>query len=298
MRPRHQIISSLAKALGPREARRILLSSEQQESLEAKWRRRLQLMFDQMTDLVISELLLTGKIDESKLPFADFFFEQSVDVMRHAIKSSGERMPPVTRGDSKKLAAPPKGKIPTSLRELMNLWDYYRKKGDVPPRQKAIAAKVQKAYVKKIQSVWDKHSKSFREGSVYTQEEVVRRIRKASGSQFARSKMIVETENTRYYNGVRQEIYGQSPDVSHFLFVAIRDAATTKWCRTRTGLVFSKETELFKRNAPPCHWNCRSEILPLSPLNPRHLRLIQNPALRAENNRLYPLPKGWNRAVG
>lgn len=294
---RNQVLKALSRVLGKEETAEIYRLATRQEKLEAKWRRRLHWFFEKMTNQAIQDLILTGELDLRHIPegFEFFFFDHSMDVMRHALEDAQGALPPVTKPDSVRLA---RGGMPRNLRDLQALWDKYRRKRSVPPRQREIADRVAKAYIKKVGSVWERYSKDFREGNVATQEAVVRKIREASGSQFARSKMIVETESTRYYNGVREEVYGASPDITHFLFVAIRDAATTKWCRSRTELVFTKGSELFRRNVPPCHWNCRSEILPLSPLNPRHLRLIENQSLRAENNRLVPLPKGWNRAVG
>jgi hypothetical protein len=43
-----------------------------------------------------------------------------------------------------------------------------------------------------------------------------------------------------------------------------------------------------------CHPNCRSEILPLMPLNPKHKKLIDNESMWRQNNSPVPLIKGWN----
>jgi uncharacterized protein with gpF-like domain len=106
--------------------------------------------------------------------------------------------------------------------------------------------------------------------------------------------MIVATETTRYYNDVRHEIYSQSEDINHFLFMSIRDFRTTEWCKTRNGLVYKKEDPLYLREKPPCHWNCRSEMVPLTDVNPRHEKMINDPSIARRNNKCKPLPPGWN----
>lgn len=299
---RHSV-KNLVRMIGREEAREVIALSSIQESLEFKWRRRLIELFGRLEEVSVSSILLNETIDPVYIgkAFEAFFFEQSMDVMRRALESVEKQMPSVSKGDSTRMTTIKKGaRLPRNLRELMALWDDYRKRGKLPPRQKQIAERVKKAYLNKLQSVWEKHSDDFRKGKVATQEEIVEKIRQASRAQIGRSKMIVETENTRYFNGIRKDFYDQSADVTHYLFIAIRDAATTKWCKSRTGLVFKKGTNLFERNVPPCHWNCRSEIVPLTPMNKRHLALIQNPRLAAETHKLVPLPNGWNRkmAVG
>ncbi len=108
---------------------------------------------------------------------------------------------------------------------------------------------------------------------------------------------IVETETTRHYNTTRVNTYNQIETVVGYLFVAVRDAATTKWCRSRNGMVVLKGTKEARASCPPCHWNCRSELLPLSRLNPAHRKLLENMSLRPENRVLVPLPDGWNQAA-
>jgi SPP1 gp7 family putative phage head morphogenesis protein len=110
-----------------------------------------------------------------------------------------------------------------------------------------------------------------------------------------RGNMIVATETTRYFNQARQAFYDEVPSVTHYLFIAIRDHRTTKWCKSRNGLVFEKGTELFKRNRPPTHYNCRSEIVPLNRFNPRHKAMIDDKSIQAKNNKMEPLLPGWNK---
>jgi SPP1 gp7 family putative phage head morphogenesis protein len=177
----------------------------------------------------------------------------------------------------------------------MALWDQWRKRKKVPPRQQKIADKVKKSYIKKIQQVVKKYQEKIRKGEVIEKKEISDYIRDNSKAESARAKTIVETETTRYWNTIRKNVYDESEDVTHYLFMAIRDMATTKWCKTRTGLVYAKGDPLLEKEKPPCHWNCRSEILPLTPQNPKHKKIIDDKSRWRRNHSPEPLPHGWNK---
>lgn len=210
----------------------------------------------------------------------------------HRIDVTNEGMTSTTTVPTK-LAKP---KIPKGLSDLIKKWDDMRRQGKVPKAQQIAANKIRKLYIQKLKELFKKEGIDFVRGKVYDLKAVEELVQKAGKIAYSRAKMTVETESTRYFNEARTMVYDKSPDVTHYLFMSIRDHATTKWCKTRHGLVFTKGTELFRRNQPPCHWYCRSEVLPLTPHNPNHLRLIQDMSKRAENNKLEPLPAGWNAA--
>ncbi len=192
--------------------------------------------------------------------------------------------------------APPPIKIPKTFAGLRQIYDRYRRTGYLPPHQKNIAERLKRYYIDRCQSVWKKHAKDFLAGKQFNQSVLQQILAKEGDMAKSRAEQISNTETTNYYNASRKEVYDRSPDVTHYLFVAIRDRATTKWCRSRQGLVFTKGTKLCDYNTPACHWNCRSEMLPLTPANPRHFLLIENQSLRAEKNSLFPLPPGWRGA--
>lgn len=201
----------------------------------------------------------------------------------------------------RKLAKPPVIRVPKSLKDLRKLYDEWRKGRYTPTRPKKIAERITKQYLKQINSAWEKYSKDFRSGEEFTQKEVIQEIQRAAAIPAARAQTTVRTETTNFYNTVRREYYDQSPDVTHYLFMAVRDSATTPWCspkttdgkRGRHGLVYKKGDPLLEKESPACHWNCRSEILPLNPLIPSHLRLIQDASIQRRNVTCYPLPPGW-----
>lgn len=183
--------------------------------------------------------------------------------------------------------------IPRKYAELMKWWDKTRK-NKAPPAMQKQAAEIKKKYLAKCQQVYKKYSGLFRSGDSFNQEDVAMDIRRIGDTTISRAKIIVTTETTRYYNQVRKEIYDQSEDITHYLYVAIRDFRTTEWCNDRNGLVYEKNSPITKRETPPIHYQCRSEMLPLSPFNPVHKKLIDDKSLQRKNHKPKPLLPGWN----
>lgn len=259
--------------------------AKKQEKLDLKWRRRLDRQFHDVEVELLRQFEYTGKMDFNKIDFTMFYVEHSIDIMKKSITDAKP-------ASSQRLAD--QMKIPKNLRDLMKLWDDWRKKKKIPLRQKSMADRVKKAYIKKLKDAFKKHGIEFVEGRHYEPKLIRTYIREAAETTQSRAKMIVETETTRYYNQTRRDIYDSSRDVTHYLFMSVRDHATTKWCKTRHGLVYSKDDPLLKRETPPIHWNCRSEILPLTPLNQNHKALIDDSSKLRRNHTCEPLPKGWN----
>lgn len=298
-----QTLSLLSHYLSAPEIRRLRNAANDVTNLELNWSRKLSAKFQELENLILSHLEKYHELPPpSQIDFTEFYMLHSLEVMRQGFDSAYsafEKVKPLPSRTTYHFAVEKRGKgVPRTLGELMSLWDYFRKLKKVPKRQQSMADRVKKAYLKKVQSVWAQNAEAFREGTAGDQYEARRAIREASYATYSRAKMIVETETTYYYNQVRRNVYDESPDVTHYLFVAIRDSATTHWCKSRNGVVFKKGTVLLEKNVPPCHWNCRSEIIPLTAQNPRHLALIQNTSLWAENRTLAPLPEGWDGSRG
>lgn len=285
----------LASIYGPRTAGRIMLAAKEVDAIEAKWRKIWMEELRSVTDWIIEKALRTGQLDLDYVDFSDIAMTHSLDVMRQALDDSVDFMPPLP--EQKRLAGkpkpPPKAAVPTNFRELRILWDKFRKMKYIPPRQRSIAERVKKAYLKRVQAEWIKHGEGFRSGETAVRNEAVSAIMKGADVAYARAKMIVETETTYYYNKTRKAVFDRSADVTHYLFMAIRDHRTTEWCKSRHGLVYAKDDPLLKAESPPVHWNCRSEILPLTDLNPRHKAMIDDPSRQRRNHKCKPLPEGW-----
>jgi SPP1 gp7 family putative phage head morphogenesis protein len=284
-------LATAIKMLGKEEVKRVYLSAQQVDRLEAKWRSNLKKLLDQYNQKVASALMNTGHMP-LEIDFTEFYFDHAIEVMGEAVRTTHANR---EISKTKHLSSPPPLKIPRSFSDLQKLYDKWRKTGKAPKRIESLANKVKKAYYEKCQSVWSKHTEGFRAGETFNMKDAVSVIQKAGDKTYSRAKMIVETETTNYYNQTRREIYDQSPEVTHYLFLAIRDQATTKWCKTRHGLVYEKGKEVTDRETPAIHWNCRSEMVPLTKQNPKHAVLINDGSKRRENRSPEPLPKGWTQ---
>lgn len=220
----------------------------------------------------------------------EHYFEVSIQAFILAEKE--------TELDEKRLASAPR-----SLKQIMDLYDKWRKGLYKPKSIVKKAVDLKDKYIKSVQKAWKTYSEDFREGNQYTQEEVKVKIQEAAETTTARAQTIVRTETTRYYNKIRRDYYDQGDEVTHYLFLAVRDKATTPWCtsgkvngkRGRSGLVYAKDDPLLKKETPPCHWNCRSELLPLNRFNPVHRKLIADQSIARRNHVCTPLPPGWEK---
>lgn len=265
------------------------------QKLENKWDAKISKYLDDSVDELIDQLK-EGR--QPKLDLERFFIEHYFQVHIESLKIA-QKERELEKNPKTQLGIRFPKKMPKSLAEIMKLYDLWRKGQFKPKAPAKQAEKIKKKYLDKVQSVWHKYSKPFREGDVFTQNEIRDQIKQTAETTKSRAKTIVRTETTKYYNQVRRAYYDESPDVTHYLFLAIRDNATTRWCSAKTtlgmrgrhGLVYKKDA--VGKETPPCHWNCRSEIVPLTIENPAHKKLIEDKSIQRQNVKCWPLPKGW-----
>ena len=231
--------------------------------------------------------LADGDFDPDHYDFSPLIVNHAIDSMKAGLEKP--RPVPYARLSAKK----------NPLSSIFEMWDRWRK-GKLTNSQKRNAANIKRTFLHSVQEYWKKNSANFRRGDVYDMTGVKEGFVHAAKITTSRADMIVNTETTRYFNDSIVKIYDQADGVTHYLFVAIRDRRTTKWCTGynkggRDGLVYVKGDEVTRREQCPCHWNCRSQFLPLSPSNPIHLKLIQSAPRQRANNSPFPLPRGWNQ---
>lgn len=284
--------------VGHKHAAHLVRMAKKQDRIEQQWVYQIGRLNEALTEQLAESFKQTGKPKLDPKLIYEFLLAHYFKVVGSAAEDATEEMDVIIESPTAKLA---KVKIPKSMRDLRIIYDKYRKTNKLPPGLKEMGDKIKEEYLKKTQSVWRKYSEDFRNGDEATQEDVLRKIKKAADTASSRAKTIVRTETTNYYNQTRQEIYEQTTAVTHYLFLAIRDQATTQWCsdksfkgkRGRHGLVYKADDELRKEETPACHWNCRSEMVPLTPYNPRHIKLIEDETIQRRNNKCTPLPEGW-----
>lgn len=275
------------------------------QKIETRWDRIIRQAFDSHLNDVAHALLNEQEIPPFNL--VDLLIEHSFKVQEEAILYAMKESE-IDRGmDMRRLAKPEipkafaKPEIPKALKDLRRLYDLWKRGKYKPKKTAAQGERIQKEYLKRIHQTWTELSEDFRKGEKFTQKEVKEKIQEKAEVGASRAQTIVRTETTNFYNKARKDYYDQSKDVTHYLFMAVRDNATTPWCtpktvdgkRGRHGLVYNKENRITDTERPACHWNCRSEYLPLSPYNPSHKKLIEDESIQRENVTCTPLPKGW-----
>jgi SPP1 gp7 family putative phage head morphogenesis protein len=275
--------------LGKPETRLLIRMAFKTETFRQKWITKWNKIVDQLNNMTSYSFMITDgppsdeEIQSAILNFLNEHAKASID------KGLKDIYDPISSKARLKL------KTRSTLWDLQRRWDKTRAKKILKFNEK-MSKKIKDEYLKKCQSVWDRHSRDFRTGEAFTQEAAKRVITEASKGVTARGHMIVETETTRYYNQARKSYFDSSEDVGFYLFLAIMDRATTKWCSTRHRIIYKKDDDVTKRETPPIHWNCRSEMVPLTALNPVHKKLIDNKSAWRQNSKRHfePLPKGWN----
>lgn len=277
--------------LSPSDIARLKNSAKQAQKIEDKWTSIVSKAISKSASEAVDQLK-----EYRPLPVPDFetlFIEHYFDVQIAAFRITDSE-----RELDKRLAMAPR-----TLADIMSLYDRWRKGNWKPKSILRTALEMKNRYIKAVQDEWKKYSEGFRTGSEETQDDIRDKVKAAAKTTVSRAQTIVRTETTRYYNKVRRTYYDRSSDITHYLFLAVRDKATTRWCtsttiagkRGRSGLVYAKDDPLLKSETPPCHWNCRSEILPLTPFNPSHRRMIDDESIQRRNHKCYPLPPGWNK---
>lgn len=280
----------LKEMLGPIEAIQIVRMAQEVEKQESRNRRRIEKAMREIEKQALRDLEESGYIHKATMIALDEAMMRNwYETTSKALKETQRQRKP------HRLAKLPKGTVPTSLERIKELWDQWRKKKKMTPREKVLSDRVKRQYIQKVQDVWTRYSEDYRKGDEFTQKEIQRKIAEAGKMSTARAQTVANTETTRYWNQARKEVYDRSPDVTHYLFMAIRDARTTAWCSQRHGLVYEKGQDVTQREQPPIHWNCRSEIVPLTPTNSKHRELIEDPRIQRDHHHPKPLPAGWNR---
>lgn len=311
-------LAHLSKHLAAEDVRRIEDNARIAEALERRWLDRADRLFGEINRRVLDALEQSGE-----LPSSWAWLEQELGafLLEHELVTTETAARTITPAEYARLQRPMTW--PTKMDRIRELWDRWRRTGSLPGRTKKQAAAVKVLYIRRVQAMWQNYGRQFIQGrprivdkdgrdinrvnrdrtdkrgnvwnpDAFDRDGAARAIELEAKVSRARARTIVETETTRYYNDTRKTFYSAVESVIGFLFVAVRDHATTKWCRSRNGVVFIKGTDLLHKNTPPCHYNCRSELLPLSRLNPAHRKLLEDASRRAENNNLAPLLPHWN----
>lgn len=311
-----QTLTHLARILGTRDANRIQVSAGVAEALERKWKLHFNGVFSRIIEGTLN-LIENNGLDydirkNSEWMFseiADALLEHELEVTTYAARTA--TLPEYVAIEGVTMAAQRAPAWPSDTVRIRTLWDRWRRTGKLPGRTAAQAAAIKALYIRRVQTLMQRRASEFisgkpkaigynEKGTIWNPDAFDRvaakmAIEEEARVSRARASTIIETETTRYYNTTRVNTYNAIDTVVGYYFICVRDHATTEWCLSRRHAVLMKTSPLLKRNTPPCHYNCRSELLPLSRLNPAHIKLLNDMSLRAENRVFVPLPPGWNQ---
>lgn len=236
--------------LSPQDQARLRAGAKAAQQVERRFTLQIADAFRAIETETI-EAMMDGREPPTDIDLEGLLLENAFAAMQAAFDTQ-PRVP--SRFAKPKTGKPPSFKIPSNPRELRIWWDKVRK-GKAPRRIQSLATRIKAAYLQKVQELWVEHGEAFRRGDEWTQAKVRTEVKKAVAVGRQRGNMIVATETTRYYNQARRSFYDQQPTVTHYLYVAVRDKRTTKWCKPkigRDGIVYSKDSEFLKRETPPC----------------------------------------------
>jgi SPP1 gp7 family putative phage head morphogenesis protein len=281
----------LTEALGTEEADFFVRLAKQTERFEKQWIAKVREFLKAYAYSDIVALDEGRTVEEPDL--VDFFIEHyfNAKIMAYRQIEHGPSVPPNVKRMARKTYVRRAAKDLKELQEQMREFQ----KGRYKPRIGVASFKeIQKEYLGNLKEFWARKGQEIN-NFYQSRKKVLEAFLDEPSMGRARAETIIRTETTRYQNEARTKFYNEVDDVTHYLFMAIRDHRTTKWCKTRHGLVYKKGSAIQNKETPPCHWSCRSEIVPLDPDNARHKRLIENESRSRENNSPEPLPKGWNR---
>lgn len=179
-------------------------------------------------------------------------------------------------------------------RRLPSLVKFFADKGTWPvmrKRARRIVKALRRTYFQKLDKKFAEIGPQLQNGEK-TVEEVKKELRQAWKATKPRVETIFRTETTNYFNKIQVSFFDGDEDIIGFLFQANRDSATTSICQARHGLVYRPGTKLLKENTPACHYNCRSELIPLANI-PQNLTMLKDPSRDPSKRKVPPLPPGW-----
>lgn len=167
------------------------------------------------------------------------------------------------------------------------------------------------SYLKTIQNIYEKASKSYREDetSTMTKKKVTDLIKQVTDVNKSSAERIFRTETTRYFNQSRVDYFTKYSDTDFIQLIAVTDGRISGICESRDLYVIPIKDAQLKKFKPPFHPNCRTIQSPLDTTLKSDEREVrkhlgsefgsvksktsdkQFVGKRAKPN--IPLPKGW-----
>ncbi len=260
-------LTKLAAILSAEDVRRIEDNARIAEHVEQLWLMKLDVLLGELTKRIIDRLERDGDFvvpDDIETKFGEFFLNHELATVTAAART----IMPAEYVRAASSEGKDNKKWPSDSIRIREQWDEFRRTGKLPGHTAKAASNIKVIYIRRIQQWWQKAGRDFitgepkakgenAEGVIWNRDAfdraaAVRSIQREMGVPRARARTIVETETTRYYNTTRVNTYNQIDSVVGYLYVIVRDAGTTKWCRSRAGMVLMKGSRILGKNTPPC----------------------------------------------
>lgn len=243
---------------------------------------------------IIDTSLLTGKYAQPSLnglnAICDRFYHGVIEEAFWSCQDDKKE-----QKGKKKLAKArgPKG-IPKNLENLHEVFQDKKYYQAIMKRSRALSERMKKQYLQKLKRKFNKLMPMIRDGSI-SPAQAKKEMIQVWGSSKSRVETIFRTETTNYFGKVQVEFFQDDDEIIGFLFDSNIDSSITDICRSRHGMVFTKDhigKNSIAYNTPALHYNCRSHLIPLAN-TPENRKLLEDVSRDPSKNKLVPLPDGW-----
>jgi SPP1 gp7 family putative phage head morphogenesis protein len=280
------------------------LPSWRKRQIEEKYRRKhavvssvvheVNRVLHRATDTIVEHAIREGRFVEPDLSGLDqvgrhFYLRVIESGWREANAEDKEIR---AAGSKRRLTQIPKGRI----RPLEFLVDLFKDKKTWPAilkRSQTLMDRLRRTYLRKIKKRFEEVVPRMLSGEA-SPSEVKKELGEAWQTSQSRVENIFRTETTRYFTETQLSYFGENEEIIGFLFDSVGDSGRSPWCKSRHGLVYKPGSELLRKNSPPCHWNCRSHLIPLANTESNR-RMLSDPDRDPEKHSVEPLPRGWER---
>lgn len=193
----------------------------------------------------------------------------------------------------KRLAKAPKG-IPRKLSDLDQILKdktYFRQ---IMRRSGMLSKRLKRQYLSKLRKRFDKVMPLLQSGEI-TSSDAKKQMRDVWHATKPRVETIFRTETTNYFGKIQVNFFKDDKNIIGFLFDSNVDSARTEICRSRHGMIFTKEYKgknSITYNTPALHYNCRSDLIALAN-TAENRKLLEDASRDPRHHNLEPLPDGW-----
>lgn len=273
-------------ALNPRQARQQKRDLAIKDQIVLATQKEMNVVLRDAIEQVYAGFTSTGKFKPPNLDAMDAIGERFYKrVVAAAVKSAQDQSP------KKRLAKLPEGELPEGASALDKVLRNRRYWQSIMKRKRALIGKAKTAYLDRLKRQFQKVLPLL-ESTDLSPREAKKKIAEAWHSGRARTETIFRTETTRYFAKSQVAYFEDNSEIIGFLFDSVRDTSRTGWCQSRHGLVYRPGSELLATNTPPCHWNCRSHLIPLVNDN-ENRKMLKDPNRDPTHVKVVPLPPGW-----